>query len=67
MELVVSSIFFTFIVLGLTFGLSCLIYACLLPAGLSPERKMEVRIEFAIFSAGSFAMLAVMLFAMCYH
>ena len=67
MELVVSSFIFAFIVLGLTFGLSCLIYACLLPAELSPEQKMEARIEFGIFSAGSFAMLAVMLFALCYH
>ncbi|MEE2024139.1 MULTISPECIES: hypothetical protein [Alkalimonas] len=67
MELLFSSLLFAVTIVSLTLGLSCLIYACVLPANLSPEQRMEARIEFGIFSAGSFAILAMMLFALCYH
>lgn len=67
MDLVLSSLLFALTVLSLTLGLSCLVYACFLPGSLDAEQKIEARIEFGIFAAGCFAVLAIMLFAMCYH
>lgn len=67
MDLVLSSLLFALAVLSLTLGLSCLLYACFLPSSLNTEQKMEARIEFGIFTVGNFAILAIMLFAMCYH
>ena len=67
MELVLSSLLFALSVLSLTLGLSCFLYACFLPKALNAEQKVEARIEFGIFTVGSLAVLAIMLFAMCYH
>ncbi|MCC5851368.1 MAG: hypothetical protein JJU30_00960 [Alkalimonas sp.] len=66
MELLLSSSLFAVTIISLVLGLSCLLYACTLPTTLTAEQKAETRIEFGVFSAGAFAILAVMLFALCY-
>lgn len=67
MDLVLSSLLFALAMLSLILGVSCFLYACFLPDTLTKEQKMEARIEWGIFTAGCFAVLAMMLFAMCYH